>query len=61
MRASVTFASDKYDIDVDAFFRRHHRPHSAPRRLDEYPETMAVFTVSDFYVTEFQSMLDLLI
>ena len=27
----INFTSDRYGIDVDAFFRRHHRPRNAPR------------------------------
>ena len=48
MTFQITVAKEylkKPDIDAEADFAKHHRPHRPPKRLDENPETTAVLNV----------------
>ncbi|CAM1298252.1 Uncharacterised protein g2079 [Pycnogonum litorale] len=57
IEAAVVF-SEKFGIDVQAEFQKHHRPRRPPIRVDERAENTAMLNVNEFYRKEFIQILD---
>eukprot|EP00794_Sanderia_malayensis_P016281 gene16281-17919_t len=57
IQAAVVF-SEKFGIDGQAEYQKHHIPRRQPNRPDERPENAALFNPSEYYCKEFVQILD---
>jgi hypothetical protein len=60
IKAASAFAQ-KFDINSEEFYARHHRPRRAPRRVDDNAHTQEVQSMEGFYRREITAVLDVLI